>query len=305
MLHAYELGMLSDSEREELEIHLLDCDHCYARLMEMKQEMSLLRNDPDVRLTVADTLKEDPAETPKDTEPKGRLPLWQRMMPTLVTAAALFVFLIIKPWRLEFHSTEEAIAAENRMAIMYFGNLAQRDDPARLGEIAANLLITDLSESSYLTVISGQRLYDILKAMGREGEKVIDRDIATEVARQAESRWMILGYILQEEPKLVMTTQLVDVKTDQVVSSQQITGDEGEDIFALVDRLTMEIKSDLTLPVDALREEDRFIADVTTHSPEAYRQYLTGLDYLSQNYWAEAKASFRKRIRPSPWRITT
>ncbi|MBN2226227.1 MAG: tetratricopeptide repeat protein [candidate division Zixibacteria bacterium] len=296
MLHAYELGMLSESEREEIEIHLLDCDHCYARLMEMKREMALLRNDPDVRLTINDSVGKESSERPLQAETIGRRPFWQRIMPTLVTAAALLVFLIIKPWRLEFHSTEEAIAAENRMAIMYFENLAQRDDPARLGEIAANLLITDLSESNYLTVISGQRLYDILKAMGKEGEKVIDRDIAGEVARQADARWMILGYILQVEPKLVMTTQLVDVATDQVVSSQQIAGEDGEDVFALVDRLTVEIKTDLTLPVDAFREADRFIADVTTHSPEAYRYYLTGLDYLAQNYWAEAKVNFRKAI---------
>jgi len=296
MLHAYELGMLDDADREALEIHLLECDHCYARLMEMKQEMLIMQSDPDARKTITDIIEQGDPDSVVESGDSTRRPLWQRMMPTLVAVAALLVFLILKPWHLEFRTSEEAIAAKNRMAVMYFENLAQRDDPDRMGEIAANLLMTDLSESSYLTVLSGQRLYDILKAMGREGEKIIDRDIATEVAQQAEAKWMILGYILQVEPKLVVTTQLVDVETDQVMASQQVTGQDGEDIFALVDQLTVGIKTDLALPTDALREEDRFIADVTTHSPEAYRHYLTGLDYLSQYYYLEAKESFHRAL---------
>jgi len=226
----------------------------------------------------------------------------KRLLPFLVPASAsiLFViallFLILKPFKVEVIPEKRAIAEENSLAIMYFENMVDREDAERLGEIVTNLLITDLSESEYMRVLSSQRLYDILKLLGKEGMKVIDRSIASEVATKANAKWMLLGNILQVEPRTVITTQLVDVATGQVEASQRITGEMEEEIFSLVDKLTVEIKKDLSLPEVAQQEPDRPVADVTTQSPEAYRYYLEGVDYMEKYYWTEAEKSFRKAV---------
>jgi serine/threonine protein kinase/Flp pilus assembly protein TadD len=224
----------------------------------------------------------------------------RKLLPFLVPASAVFIIilllLILKPFQVEIVPEKEAIAEENRLAIMYFDNLADPEDQRKLGEIATNLLITDLSESQYLDVVSSQRLYDILKLLGREGEKKIDRNVATEVARKAGSRWMLSGSILQVEPQMIITCQLVDVEGGSAIASQRITGEADDDIFALVDKLTVEIKNDLSLPAEAQAEPDRPVADVTTHSPEAYRYYLEGEDYFHKLYWIEAAESYKKAL---------
>jgi tetratricopeptide (TPR) repeat protein len=107
---------------------------------------------------------------------------------------------------------------------------------------------------------------------------------------------MLLGSILQEQPHYIMTSQLVDVKNGKIIASQRITGESGEKIFSLVDRLTNEIKGDLALPAAAKGEEDTPVAEVTTHSTEAYRHYLEGMDYVNKYYAKEAKASFEKAL---------
>ncbi|UCF79295.1 MAG: hypothetical protein JSW03_03330, partial [Candidatus Eiseniibacteriota bacterium] len=94
----------------------------------------------------------------------------------------------------------------------------------------------------------------------------------------------------------ILTAQLVEVSTGKVVASQRITGEPGEKIFSLVDKLTIEVKRDLSLPGVAERESDPTVADVTTQSPEAYRHYLEGLDYSSKLYNDEAEESFRKAL---------
>jgi serine/threonine protein kinase/Tfp pilus assembly protein PilF len=224
----------------------------------------------------------------------------KRILPFLVPASIIFIlvllFLILKPFQVDIAPKKEAIAEQNRLAIMYFENLAEPEDERKLGEIATNLLITDLSESQYLDVVSSQRLYDILKLLGREGEKRIDREVATEVARKAGSRWMLLGSILQVEPQMIITSQLVDVEGGSAIASQRITGETDDDIFALVDKLTVEIKNDLSLPTAAQAEPDRPVVDVTTHSPEAYRYYLEGVDYFYKLYMADAEKSFEKAL---------
>ncbi len=187
-------------------------------------------------------------------------------------------------------------AKENSLAIMYFENMVDREDTERLGEIVTNLLITDLSESQYMYVVSSQRLYDILKLLGKEGTKVIDRSVASEIATKAGAKWMLLGTILQLEPQVILTSQLVEVKSGRVLASQRITGEPDEQIFSMVDKLTVEVKNDLSLPAEAQKEKDPQVADVTTHSPEAYRFYLEGLDYFYKIYVAEAKTSFKKAL---------
>ena len=37
MLHHYELGMLTDEQRREFELHLLECDYCFGRVEKLKR----------------------------------------------------------------------------------------------------------------------------------------------------------------------------------------------------------------------------------------------------------------------------
>jgi serine/threonine protein kinase/tetratricopeptide (TPR) repeat protein len=236
--------------------------------------------------------RERPEGAIRPPSPKPSRRLWRKVLIPAVVVLIVAIALVIGV-RIQVGRQPSAVAEENSLAVMYFDNLADPEDPERLGEIAANLLITDLSESRFIQVVSSQRLYDTLKLLGREGVKVIDRDVASEVAKKANARWMLLGSILQGEPELILTAQLVDVSTGKAVASQRITGEPGEKIFSLVDKLTVEVKRDLSLPE---KEWDPTVSDVTTHSPEAYRYYLEGLEYWNKFYFDEAEASYRKAL---------
>jgi len=232
--------------------------------------------------------------------PPEVVPPKNKLFPFVVPASIIFiialVFLVLKPFKFEIVPERKAAAEENTLAIMYFENLVDREDKKRLGEIVTNLLITGLSESQYLNVVSSQRLYDILKLLGKEGAKVIDKNVASQVATKAGAKWMLLGSILQVEPQVILTSQLVEVESGRVLSSERITGEPREKIFSMVDKLTVEVKKDLSLPAPAQKEEIPKVADVTTHSPEAYRFYLEGVDYFYKIYYTEAENSFRKAL---------
>ncbi len=217
-------------------------------------------------------------------------------IPVAVACAVVLVIFILEPFRVEMGPRKEAVAKENSLAIMYFENLVDRDDTDRLGEIVTNLLITDLSESKYLNVVSSQRLYDILKLLGKEGLKSVDKSIASDVATRVGAKWMLLGSILQTQPDMVLTAQLVEVEGGAVVGSQRIAGAPGEKVFSLVDKLSAEVKKDLSLPAAASREPDRTVTEFTTTSPEAYKYYLEGLAYADKQYWLETWASFKKAL---------
>jgi tetratricopeptide (TPR) repeat protein/tRNA A-37 threonylcarbamoyl transferase component Bud32 len=209
----------------------------------------------------------------------------------------LVIFIAITPpFRLEISPHRGAVAQEHSLAIMYFENVAEPGDQNRIAQMVTSLLITDLSESQYMRVMSRQRLYDILKLMGKEDIKVIDMTVATEVAEKAGVKFIMTGSILQTEPVMVITAEISEAASGKIIASERVTGGEGEDLFAVVDRLSAQAKLDLSLPEEARTEPDRSVADVTTHSPEAYRHYLEGMDYLRKVYNAEAEESFQKAL---------
>jgi len=225
----------------------------------------------------------------------------KKLLPFIVPASIVFVvvliLLILKPFKFELVPEKGAIAKENSLSIMYFENVADPEDKDRIAYMITSLLITDLSESQYMRVVSRQRLYDILKLLGKENLKVIDKTVASEVAKKAGVKWILTGDILQTDPNIVLTSDISEAATGQILATQRVAGEADEDLFTVVDKLSAEIKEDLFLPEQAKKELDKPVGDVTTHSPDAYRYYLEGLDYGSKLYYAEAEKSFRKALK--------
>jgi len=234
--------------------------------------------------------------TPGVVEPKAKRKRSPLLIPTLAILALVLALLILKAFQVEISPHRGAMAEENSLAIMYFENVTDPADEDRIAQMVTSLLITDLSESQYMRVMSRQRLYDILKLMGKEDLKVIDKSVATEVAKRAGVKWIMTGNILQMEPSIVLTAEISEAASGKIIASERVTGESGEDLFAVVDKLSAQTKQDLTLPEGASQELDRSVADVTTHSPEAYRYYLEGLDYSNKIYTAEAEESFLRAL---------
>ncbi len=254
-----------------------------------------LTKDPTLRYQHADGMMADLKRLKVETAPSKK----SKFAPILISSLVVILIiaaLVLKPWRFEISSTDEAVASSNLLAIMYFDNMVDPSDSLRLGEITTNLLITDLSDAEPLKVVSNQRLYDILNLLGKKGEKRIDQEIATQVAKKAKAKWMLQGSILRTEPNIILTTQLVEVNSGTSISSQKIEGHPDDDIFSLVDKLSSEIKNNLLLPEMSESTTDRSISEITTNSIQAYRHYIKGWNYLSNYEYRNAEIHFLKAI---------
>ncbi len=297
LLHAWELGMLSDTDSQELEQHLMDCQSCFEKANKLESAARLILRDSDVQDTIADMAGETSASPPPSTtQSVARKPGFFNLARISMAAAAVLIILLLKPWQLELRRSDDAVAAESRLAIMYFNNLSDVDDTERLGAIVSSLLITDLSESHYVEVVSSQRIQDILNLLDYEGSQGVSPQTATLVAERAGARWMLSGSLIHDDSSLIITAELTDVSTGNVEASQRVTGARNESIFSLVDNLTVEIKNDLSLPLGAYEEPDPMVAEVTTDSPEAYRQYLEGIELASQMLIPRATECFTRAV---------
>lgn len=300
MIHLYELDLLPEKDRQEFELHLFECEDCRNSLLQFESTADHLRNSRNVRALINQIAEEqsEAEEVPakRNEAGPGHKRFWSKLLPASVITIIVLIFLLLKPWRIEIQPTQEAIAQENRLIVMLFENLTDESDSEKTGKIISNLLTTDLSESHYIQVVSSQRLYDILRLLDKQDNEAFDKNIATEIAQKAEAKWMLQGSVMQVKPRLVITVQLVDVSSGTVVMSRRVEAGSDEDMFAMVDRLTVDIKNSLSLPTAAYDEFDPAIADVTTHSQEAYQYYLEGVEYFNKLYNEEAEESYRKAI---------
>jgi len=160
------------------------------------------------------------------------------------------------------------------VAVMYFDNQTEK---AGLDKMAVTLLTTNLSRIEDLEVTSTQRLFDILKRLGKQDARTIERSLATEVAARAGVKTMIMGSIIQIGGRIRLSSELIDVQNGSIVGTQSQDGTKYDDLFAMVDSITEQIGQQLAggKAAGGLK-----VADVTTSSLEALEQYQKALDLM-------------------------
>ena len=220
------------------------------------------------------------------------------IIPLIAVLLLVSAFFFFNPFKSSENGKQSGTAPANSLAVMYFENIPDPGDKDHNSEMLTNLLITSLSQIKGLEVISRERLLNIQKDLGQDN-KTISASFANQVAKRAGVNTMLIGSILQEKPNLAVTTRLIDVRSGNIIGSQQVTNFKADKIFRLVDTLASLIQKNL--PVTSGRTaEIKSVADVTTKSPEAYRAYTTGLELYEKIYINEAVAAFSRAIELDP-----
>jgi tetratricopeptide (TPR) repeat protein len=286
LLYAYELDLLEESQRDEFEIHLLDCPRCRRQAEEFLPAAHLLKHDREIRGFV-----EGVEAKTRDAKPRDR-----KFWPAILAVAAIVVILILGPWQFQVGPPQEAIASENRLAVLYIPGDGDTEADLELGTTIVNLLATDLSESEYLQVVSAQHLFDVARRLGFGNPTEINQGRAARLAREVNARWMLTASIARDGAEQQLITQLIEVAGGEVRASHREAADTSATVFALVDHLSAQLKGDISLPQRALEEQDPLIADLTTHSVKAYQFFLKGVELTHSLYTDDAVAHFSKAV---------
>jgi len=288
-IHAYELGMLSENQRREFECHLLECDACFEEVRGFQKASRLLNRDDEVKAVTARVAAEEVAEAKTKDRVRSRV-AW----PLSLSAAAIMVLLVLRPWQIEIRPTQEAVAAGNRLLVLNFADPAAREGGDSLAFVVANLLIADLAQQG-VEVVSTMRLYEIARALGHSDPTQLDWSGSREVAARSRANWILLGTLLSPPPQPAISVELVEVSSGDMAAGFKIAALEGEGLYDVVDRLSEQIAERLTPPGDSLPAGSS-LAQVTSPSLDAYRLYLRGVDEMEKLHNAEAITNFQRAL---------
>lgn len=182
------------------------------------------------------------------------------------------------------------------IAVMFFQNHTGDQNLAWLQKGLAEMLVRALSQSNRLSVLSVDRLYEIIERLGQESSaENINVDMAALIGKEANVEAILVGTLKRNKKGLQILVRLQEPIEGTILKEESVEGSGLENILAMVDDLSEKIRSDLQLTMDKA-EKSKTLAELSTNSVEAWKSYSTGLDLVLKVLNNDAIPYFEKAV---------
>jgi len=224
------------------------------------------------------------------------------LVPGLAVFALLIVGMIL--WQL-LRSNKSALApsasGQPTLAVLYFENKSGDKSLDFWRNALSELLITDLSQSKYIRVVSGDEMLTILRKLGlAEAQEYSSEDIGKIVA-QTGATHVLRGSFLKAGESIIITAGLQKPGTGETARTLRLEARGENDIIPKVDELTRQVKEGVNLSaaqIDSDIEKD--VGQITTSSPEALKYYIEGRRLHSKMEYELALAWNKRAVQADP-----
>jgi serine/threonine protein kinase/tetratricopeptide (TPR) repeat protein len=193
--------------------------------------------------------------------------------------------------------------AADRRSIAVIGFRNQTGDPSfdYLQETIPNLLITSLEQSGHFRVTTWQQLRDLLRQDGKDAAAVLDEDAAFAVCRREGIEALAVGFYTKAGETFVTDVKVLDAATRQPLKTAQSRGDGPASILKTqIDEISRSISRGIGLPPLKIEKAQPRVADVTTSSLEAYKDFLSGRDQFERFFAEDARRSLERAVALDP-----
>ena len=166
------------------------------------------------------------------------------------------------------------------LAIMYFENNTGDQNLDHWRKALSELLTADLSQSKYLAVMSGDKLFNILNDLNLLDAQSYSSQDLEEVGSRGGIENIVRGSYTKAGDNFRINIMLQKVKTGELIGSERVEGTGEEGLFTMVDELTKRIKENFKLSTEEISSDfDKEVGKITTSFPEAYKYYSEGRRY--------------------------
>jgi serine/threonine protein kinase/tetratricopeptide (TPR) repeat protein len=197
-----------------------------------------------------------------------------------------------------FTPINKANPTKKSLAVINFENISQDQELKWLERGMAEMLTTNLAQFEDFDVVSSQQLYEFIGHVSKEDPNRLSRESLLEIAQKAQVNAFVTGTVLKVGNRIRLTITLQDSANGRILFSDKIDGESLNDIFPIVDQITLKLADHLG--ANSVNNRNISISDVTTDSVAAYKHYEQGIENTLKLFFSEAIKEFEKAISVDP-----
>ena len=197
-----------------------------------------------------------------------------RLVAAFATAAILLVSVAMLggTWYWRSHRAPK-LTEEDTIVLADFDNKtgdAVFDDTLRQG------LSVQLGQSPFLQLVSGRKVNQILKLMGRQAGDRLTPEVTREVCQRARNKAMLTGSIARLGSQYVIGLKAVDCNTGDVLAEAQEQAAGKEAVLKALDKAAVSMRSKLGESLSSVEKYATPLVEATTPSLEALKAFSLG-----------------------------
>ena len=185
------------------------------------------------------------------------------------------------------------------LAILPFHNASTDVSLDWLGPSLAEMLRTDVGQSSSLRTVSSDRLHQILKDLHIPDNADFDPDTLKRLAEFSSADTLVWGRYAKFGEQIRIDATLLDLKHQRSMPLKSEAPNEKQ-LLQSVTQLAQAIQQNLALPTDVIKELRSKSFRPSSESVEALREYNEGLELERQGNHLEAAKRFEVSIQADP-----
>ncbi len=185
------------------------------------------------------------------------------------------------------------------LAILPFRNASGDPSLDWLGSSMAEMLSTDVGQSSQLRTVSPDRLYRIFTDLRISSATVLDPPTIRRVADFSSADRVVWGQYAKFGDQIRVDANLQDIKNDRTIALKIDIPSE-KDIPGAIDRLADSIRQKLALPENVIKELKSSSFQPTSTSVDALRDYNQGIGLQREGKNLEARKQFESATKADP-----
>ena len=185
------------------------------------------------------------------------------------------------------------------LLILPFRNASGEDSLNWLGPGMAEMLTTDVGESSTVRIVSADRLHQILSDLHISSNVELDQGTVRQIADFTTADRIVSGEYAKLGDEIQVNATLQDLKQQRSVSLKAKASSE-KDVLQAVHELAKLIQENLALPSGSVQELQAAAFTPSSKSVDALKDYSQGLELGRQGNNLDALKQFQDATKVDP-----
>jgi len=168
------------------------------------------------------------------------------------------------------------------------------DDTLRQG------LAVQLEQSPFLSLISDERIQQMLKLMAKPPDARLTPEVSREICERTASAAVLDGSVVSLGSQYVLTLRAKDCRSGDVLDEEQVQAARKEDVLYALSQIASRFRTRVGESLSTVKSHDTPLAEATTPSLEALRAYSAGWQASFSSGSAAAVPFLKRAIEIDP-----